>query len=73
MKTCLVVRRGREYLVGVSQITGELNWSQYLYDAWRTRDRAAAGKVAGRVGGVVYLFNPIAADVRILGGKEDDD
>ena len=62
-----------EYLVGVSQITGELNWSPYLYDAWQTRDRDAAGKVAKRVGGVVYLFNPVVGKIRILGGKEDDD
>ena len=61
-KTCLIVRKNRQYLVGVS-ILGRLNWSNSYYDAWRTRDRDAAARVARITGGTLMLFNPIAGQI----------
>ncbi|MBQ9251588.1 MAG: hypothetical protein IJ188_03010 [Clostridia bacterium] len=62
--TCLIVRRGTEFLVGRTIITREFRWSAYPYDAWRTRSREDAEKVAHRVGGDLYLFNPVVGQLR---------
>lgn len=66
--TCLIVRKDRRYLVGVS-IMGRLNWSAYRYDAWRTWSGQSAEMVARRVGGDLMLFNPITGDVAEYGGR----
>ena len=60
LKTCVIVRRGGEYLVGYIVYTHELRWSLSKWDAWSTRDLEKARRVARRVGGVPVLFNPIA-------------
>lgn len=62
-KTCLVVKKGRLYLVGYNEWMGELHWSQNIYDAWRTRDRMAARMVQQQVDGTLCLFNPPAGQV----------
>lgn len=62
-KTCLVVKKGRLYLVGYNQWMGQLNWSQNVYDAWRTRDRMAARMVQQQVDGILCLFNPPAGQI----------
>lgn len=59
LKTCLVVRRGKKYLRGRSMVTGELLWSDSPYDAWQTREKPDAERVAGRIGGELWLFNPV--------------
>lgn len=64
LKTCLIVRRNGEYLVGLNQITGGLNWSTSPYDAWRTRKIRIAQAVAGISGGILCLFNPIAGEIK---------
>lgn len=66
-ETCLIIRRENEYLVGRVIYTGELRWSLSPWDAWRTRDIEAARRVAGRVGGVPVLFNPIAGQMKEVG------
>ena len=45
----------------------ELRWSQYVYDAYRTRDKEKADRLARRVGGVKVLFNPVAGQVKVIG------
>ena len=50
-KTCLIIRKGNEYLVGFSVYSRDLRWSLSKWDAWRTRDMEAARKVARKVGG----------------------
>ena len=62
--TVLIVKRGSQYLVGRIPYSTEFRWSRSPWDAWRTRDRDAAQRVAGRVGGVPVLFNPVAAQLR---------
>ena len=57
--TCIVIEKDGEYLVGTVCYSTDLRWSPSIYDAWRTRDRASAEKVARYTGGVMMLFNPI--------------
>ena len=64
-KTVLIIKRGDEYLVGRICFSDELRWSKSKYDAWATRRREDAERVAGMVGGTVMLFNPIVNQERI--------
>jgi len=64
--TVLVVRRGVEYLVGRIPYSLEFRWSRSPYDAWGTRDRESARKVARMVGGDIWLFNPVVGQLREL-------
>ena len=65
-ETCVIVRRGNEYLVGKIVFCNELRWSLSRWDAWRTRDLEAARRVARKVGGEMRLFNPIVGQERAL-------
>ena len=61
-----MIRKNGEYLVGKVLYSDELRWSNSIWDAWRTRDRELARKVALRTGGVRMLFNPVAGQVKVL-------
>ena len=63
-RTCLIIKRNGEYLVGMNQVLNCLNWSTSPYDAWRTRNAGDAARVARATGGTMYLFNPVAAQIR---------
>ena len=63
LKTCLIVRRDGKYLRCRNQITHMLDWSISPYEAWRTRNKEEALKVASKVGGTLCLFNPIASQI----------
>ena len=63
-QTCIIIRRGGEYLVGTILYSRNLRWSGSAFDAWRTRDREAARRVARITGGVLVLFNPIIGKTR---------
>ena len=63
-KTCLIIRRGNEYLVGTILYSTDLRWSRSPWDAWATRDREKARMVAEKVGGVPVLFNPVAGQMK---------
>lgn len=63
-KTVLIIRREGLYLVGTICFSTELRWSISKYDAWTTRRREDAERVAGAVGGTVMLFNPIVNQIR---------
>ena len=65
-KTCLIIRKNHEYLVGRIMYSTELRWSNSPYDAWKTRDREKAEKYALKTGGIVMLFNPVARQMRVL-------
>ena len=65
-KTCLIIRKNGEYLVGRILGSRDLRWSIYAPDAWRTRDREKAERIARRTGGTVMLFNPVARQIRVL-------
>ena len=66
-KTCIIIRKNGEYLVGRVIFTGELRWSDSQYDAWRTRNRKKARNVARAIGGVMVLFNPIVNQLKVIG------
>lgn len=63
-ETCLIVKRGTEYLVGTILYSTDLRWSESPWAAWRTRDREQAEKVAAKIGGDIWLFNPVAGQLR---------
>ena len=65
-QTCIIIRKDREYLVGAVLHSRELRWSYSSFDAWRTRDREAARRVAGVSGGEMVLFNPIIGKIKEL-------
>ena len=64
LKTGLIVKRGAEFLVGKIMYSTEYRWSDSPYDAWFTRDREAAEFVAHRCGGDLWLFNPVAGQLK---------
>lgn len=63
-QTGLIIERNGEYLVGAAGMF--LRWSTSPYDAWRTRKREKAYKVAWIVKGNILLFNPIVGQLRLL-------
>ena len=63
-KTCLIIRKDNLYLVGTILYSTDLRWRTSAYDAWRTREKAQAEEVAGKVGGQMMLFNPIVGKIR---------
>lgn len=65
-KTCLIIRKNGEYLVGTILYSTDLRWSGSPYDAWRTRDREKAEEYARKLGGIVMLFNPVVNQRRVL-------
>ena len=66
-KTCIIIRKNSEYLVGYIVFTDELRWSDSPYDAWKTRNKEKAAEVAWKVGGVMVLFNPIVNQRKVIG------
>ena len=66
-KTCIVIRKNGEYLVGYIVFTEELRWSESPYDAWKTRNIEKARRVARRTGGIMVLFNPIVNQTKVMG------
>ena len=65
-KTCIVIRKNGEYLVGRIVFSDETRWSQSPYDAWKTRDMEAARRVARATGGIMVLFNPIVNQIKVI-------
>lgn len=63
-RTCLIIKRGSMFLVGKILYSHEYRWSISPYDAWQTRDRVIAENVAKKCGGDLWLFNPIAGQLR---------
>ena len=50
--------------MGTILYSTDLRWSRSPWDAWRTRDREKAEKIAKVTGGDMMLFNPIAGQLR---------
>lgn len=65
-KTGIIIRKNSEYLQGRIIYSEELRWTNSQYDAWRTRDREAAERIARITGGVMVLFNPIVNQKRVI-------
>lgn len=66
-QTFLIIRKNRLFLQGTEWITGETLWSQYTYNAWKTKDRKQAEEVARKVGGVMVVFNPVTGKTKVIG------
>ena len=66
LATKLIVKRGNVFLVGRILGSRELRWSTSPYDAWSTRSKESAMKVAKKIGGDLWLFNPIAGQLRMM-------
>lgn len=65
-ETCIIIRKDGRYLQGKKWLSDELLWTWSAYDAWRTRRKDDAERVAGAVGGEMVLFNPIANQKRVI-------
>ena len=63
-KTQLIIRRGSEYMVGKIIGSNEFRWSTCPWDAWGTRELDEAEYFAQVTGGDVWLFNPVAGQIR---------
>lgn len=63
-QTGLIIRKDGEWLVGRIVYSRELRWSTSPWSAWITRNREDAERVARKVGGEMWLFNPVAAQLR---------
>lgn len=67
-KTCIIIRKDGEFLVGTILFSTDLRWSTSPYDAWSTRRKEDAERVARAVGGEMVLFNPIVKQMKVIGG-----
>ena len=61
-QTSLVVMKDGEFLRGLFYYG--LAWSTSPYDAWRSRNISFASAVADKLGGSLWLFNPIIGQAR---------
>ena len=66
-ETCIIIRKHGNYLGGKKMMSDELKWTWSRYEAWRTRDREKAERVARATGGIMVLFNPIINEIKVLG------
>ena len=62
--THVVIRKESEFLVGYVLYSSELRWSISPWDAWMTREAETAGKLARVTGGELWLFNPVAGQLK---------
>ena len=44
-ETCIIIRKNREFLQGTEWITNRPLWTQYTWNAWRTRDKKQAANL----------------------------
>jgi hypothetical protein len=65
-ETCIIIRKDGEYLVGTILYSTDLRWSWSAYDAWKTRRKEDAERVAGKVGGEMVLFNLIVRQMKAI-------
>ena len=65
-ETALIIRKDGEYLQGRQMHDGPLIWSLSAWDAWRTRDRDAAERVARLLDAEMWLFNPAVGQLRMI-------
>ena len=70
--TVLIIKRGSMFLVGRIPYSLEFRWSSSPYDAWKTRERDKAEKVARVIGGDLWLFNPVVGQLREIGEEKNE-
>ena len=64
LATGLIIRKGPEFLVGTVLYSTDLRWSGSHWDAWWTRNRKDAEEIARVTGGELWLFNPVAGQLK---------
>lgn len=69
--TQIIIRKGHEYLMGTIMGGPDLRWTTSPWEAWGTRDREAAEAVAEKVGGELWLFNPVAGQLQEMKRREE--
>lgn len=57
--TYLVIEKDGEYLTGYGTFMGIVGWDKHLSNAWKTRDKDEALRVAEKYGGTLKLFNTV--------------
>lgn len=62
--TRVIIRKETEFLVGYILYADELRWSISPWDAWMTRDAETARKLTQVTGGELWLFNPVAGQLK---------
>lgn len=62
--TGIIISKNGQYLVGTILFSTDLRWSHSPWDAWATRSRDNARRVANRVKGQTMLFNPVAGQLK---------
>ena len=62
--TRVIIRKHGKYLTGYGKWFAR--WSESPYDAWYTRDKELAERIARKCGGVMILFNPVAGQMKII-------
>ena len=70
LQTRIILKRGAEFLVGRVMFSRDLKWSTSAWDAWHTRDIEQAEKLALTLGADLWLFNPVAGQLREFKRKE---
>lgn len=56
-QTRLIIEKDGRYLTGAFGMAPR--WGESLYDAWYTRERTEALRLAWKVHGNILLFNPV--------------
>ena len=64
-KTVLIIKTEMGYFAGWNQVMGRITWRLSAYDAWRTRDVNLAKEISEKIGGTLYLFNPVASKLKL--------
>jgi hypothetical protein len=64
LATVLIIRKDGQYLQGRQMLTGIMLWSTSPWDAWQTRCRGDAERVAFAIKGELILFNPVIGRTR---------
>lgn len=59
-----IIRKGKEYLVGMKLHSVEPRWSNSIYDAWQTTDISKARRIARFFEAEIIGFNPIIGRIR---------
>lgn len=72
-ETVLIVRKENQYVQTISAVTSGTIWTPHAYDAWRTRNAQKAIQQAKDVDGEVWLFNPVAGQLRPARLKETEE
>ena len=61
--SCWVVRKNRQYLVAIPEMTNRPKYSPHSYDAAQIENANDARFVANKVGGNIHRFNPLTGEV----------